>query len=100
MINGTYAIFKIIKTFKKSMKGKITSLPQSKYKLKPYLFRNVNSISAYPTKWSKTLKQFAGNLPTNYLSVFDQFVRLALKGLIIKAFSSPSHYIQLQLRQK
>ena len=33
------------------------------------------------TKWSKTLKNFVVNLSTNYLSVFDRFVRLALKGL-------------------
>ena len=37
-------------------------------------------LSANPTKWSNTLKQFVGNLPTNYLSVFDHFVKLALKG--------------------
>ena len=28
-----------------------------------------NSLSANPTKWSNTLKQFVGNLPTNCLSV-------------------------------
>ena len=38
-------------------------------------------LSAKPTKWSNTLKQFVGNLPTNCLSVFDHFVILALKGL-------------------
>ena len=43
-------------------------------------------IRLYPlgtnfTKWSNTLKQFVGNLPTNCLSVFDQFVGLALKVL-------------------
>ena len=27
------------------------------------------------------LKQFVGNLPTNYLSLFDHFVKLALKEL-------------------
>ena len=41
----------------------------------------VNSLSANPTKWSNTLKQFLGKLPTNCLSVFDHFVKLALKGL-------------------
>ena len=41
----------------------------------------LNPLSANPTKWSNTLKQFVGNLPTNCLSVFDHFVRLALKGL-------------------
>ena len=41
-----------------------------------------NPLSANPTKWSNTLKQFVGNLPTNYLSVFDHFVKLAVKVLI------------------
>ena len=41
----------------------------------------VNPLSANPTKWSNTLKQFVGNLPTNRLSVFDHFVGFALKGL-------------------
>ena len=40
---------------------------------------------ANPTKWSNTLKQFVGKLPTNCLSVFGHFVGLALKGLILKA---------------
>ena len=43
-----------------------------------------NPLSANPTKWSNTLKQFGGNLPTNCLSVFDYFVGLTLKGLKIK----------------
>ena len=41
----------------------------------------VNPLSANPTKWSNTLTQFVGNLPTKCLSVFDHFVGLALKGL-------------------
>ena len=40
-----------------------------------------NTLSANPTKWSNTLKQFSGKLPTNCLSVFDRGVGLALKGL-------------------
>ena len=44
----------------------------------------VNPLSANPTKWSNTLKQFVGKLATNCLSVFDHFVGLALKGLIIR----------------
>ena len=39
-------------------------------------------LSANITKWWNILKQFVGNLPTNCLSVFDYFVKLALKGLI------------------
>ena len=42
---------------------------------------NLNPLSTNPTKWSNTLKQFVGKLPKNYLSVFDHFVGLALKGL-------------------
>ena len=42
-----------------------------------------NPLSANPTKWSNTLKQFVGNLPTNCLSVFDHFVKLVLKVLKI-----------------
>ena len=40
-----------------------------------------NPFSANFTKWSNTLKQFVVNLPTNCLSMFDHFLRLALKGL-------------------
>ena len=40
----------------------------------------INPLSANPTKWSNTFKQFVGKLPTNRLSVFDHFVGLALKG--------------------
>ena len=36
-------------------------------------------LSTNLTKWSNTLKQFVGNLPTNCLSLFDHFVGLALK---------------------
>ena len=41
----------------------------------------LNPLSANPTKWSNTLKQFVGNLLTNCLSMLDHFVGLALKGL-------------------
>ena len=45
-------------------------------------FQNqLNPLSTNPTKWSNTLKQFVGKLPTNCLSVFDHFVGLVLKGL-------------------
>ena len=46
---------------------------------------NANSI-----KWSNALKQFAGNLPANCLSVFDYFVRLALKMIIVSLPNIPS----------
>ena len=44
----------------------------------------INPLSANPTKWPNTLKQFVGNLPTNCLSVFRYFPNLALKGLKTK----------------
>ena len=37
-----------------------------------------NPLSANPTKWSNSLKQFVGSFPTNCLSVFDHFVGLAV----------------------
>ena len=40
----------------------------------------INPLSANPEKWSNTLKQIVGNLPTICLSVFDHFMNLALKG--------------------
>ena len=43
-----------------------------------------NPLHANPTKWSNTLKQFVSKLPTNCLSVFDHFMKLALKGLSVK----------------
>ena len=46
-----------------------------------------NPLSANLTKWSNILKQFAENMPTNCLSVFDHFVGLALKGLKIMTSS-------------
>ena len=33
-----------------------------------------------PHKWSNTLKQFVRKLPTNCLSVFDDFAGLAFNG--------------------
>ena len=43
-------------------------------------------LSGNPTKWSNTLKQFVGNLPTNCLSVIDHFKKLALNGLEQRPF--------------
>ena len=40
----------------------------------------INSLSTNFIKWSNTLTQFVGKLPTNRLSVFDHFVGFALKG--------------------
>ena len=48
----------------------------------------LNPLSADPTKWSNTLKLFACKLPPNYVSVFDHFVKLALKGLRALTYKS------------
>ena len=42
------------------------------------LITGFNPLSTNFTKWSNTLKQFVGNLPTNCLSVFDYSVGLTL----------------------
>ena len=41
----------------------------------------LNPLSANPTNWSNTRKQYVSNLPTNSLSVFGHFVILTLKRL-------------------
>ena len=43
----------------------------------------LNPLSLIPKKWSNTLKELFGKLPTNCLSVFDHFSGLALIGLIV-----------------
>ena len=58
-----------------------------------FLYFEFNTLSANTTKWSNTLKQFVGNLPTNCLSVFDYFVILALKELIKS--DSNNYYVNL-----
>ena len=57
--------------------GLITTLS----KLTMTRVQSFNYLSANITKWSNTLKQFVGNLPTNCLSAFDHFVGLEFKGL-------------------
>ena len=49
-----------------------------------FFSESLNPLSANPTKWSNILKQFVGELPTNCLSVFDHFVGMALKGLMVE----------------
>ena len=43
--------------------------------------RSINPLNAKFIKWSNTLKQIVGKLPTICLSVFDHFSGLAFKGL-------------------
>ena len=49
------------------------------FSIQKHLF--INPLSANPTEWSNTLKQFVAKLPTNCLSVLDHFLGLAPKGL-------------------
>ena len=44
-------------------------------------FQRLNPLNAKLIKWSNTLKQIVGKLPTICLSVFDHFSGLAFKGL-------------------
>ena len=54
------------------------------YFVHSYFLIKVKHLSANPTKWSNTLKQFVANLPRNSLSVFDHNVKLKLKGINFK----------------
>ena len=62
--------------------------------------RLLNPLSANFTKWSNTLKQFVGKLQTNCLSVFDHFVRLALKGLMNRSRVKPATLIKLKASKR
>ena len=53
----------------------------------------LNCLGVNPTKWSNTLKQVVGNLPTNCSNLFDHFVGLALEGLI--HFNPMFHFYNL-----
>ena len=64
-------------------------------KMSNIFYKLFNVLSANPTKWSNTLKQFVGNLPTVSLNVFDHFVGLALNELnSVYLF----HFLELQTK--
>ena len=52
----------------------------------------LNPLSTKLIKWSNTLKQIVGKLPTICLSVFDHFSGLALKGLTSNLISNLNAY--------
>ena len=58
---------------------------------------NLNALSANFTQWSKTLKQLVGKLPTNCLTVFDHFVGLALKGLMVNIAPEVNNSLYLRI---
>ena len=64
-----------------------------------FIFENLKPLSAKLIKWPNTLKQFAGNLPTNCLSVFGHFVRLALKGLKAYNLDTTENISQVNILQ-
>ena len=51
-------------------------------KTRQKLHLRINRLSANPTKWSNTFKEFVGKSPTNCLSGSDHFLGLAVKDLI------------------
>ena len=59
-----------------------------------WLRGNLNPLSDNPIKWSTTLKQFIGKLPTICLSVFDHFVGSTLKGLSINRIGQKEFFQQ------
>ena len=65
------------------LKSKLQKKKQLILKLFKINNLKINPLSANPTKWSNTLKQFVGNLLTICLTLFDHFVKLALKGLTV-----------------
>ena len=69
--------FSIFNTKKSLLQQHIEEENTSTYKH----LQTITPSSANPTKWSNTLKQFVGNLPTNCLSVFHYFVKLVVKEL-------------------
>ena len=86
-----------VKLLSKNVIGlqKINKAKQSISVIVPHL----NLLSANPTKWSNTLKQYVGKLPTNCFSAFDHFLGLALKGLkslqsICSGHNKPVHPTQ------
>ena len=83
----------LIKTYNFFLKK---TTKQDYFMILPSIFLIFNPLSANLTKWSNTLKQFVGKLPTNCLSVFDHFVGLALKGLSSLFFQNTSRGIFLK----
>ena len=70
--------------------ARIRNIPQFlNYFIFPINLRVIlNPLSANPTNWPNTLKQFAGKMPTNCLSVLGHFVKMALKRFISKLMIS------------
>ena len=70
------------------------------FHLLSFIASSVNRLSANFTKWSNTLKQFFGYLPTNCLSVFGHFVGLALTGLKNPVWLNRKQILEICRRKK
>ena len=57
----------------------------------------VNPLRTSPTKWSNTLRQFVGKLPTTCLSVFGHFVGLELKQLKFLTESTSGNILYINI---
>ena len=62
---------------------------QAEREKKEFSGKLVKPLSANPTKLSNTLKQFVDKFPSSFLSLFDHFVGLALKGLSCSSKNHP-----------
>ena len=56
-----------------------------------YVLPVFNPLSAKFIKWSNTVTQIVGKLPTICLSVFDHFSGLAFKGLTTTSTKTQKH---------
>ena len=65
---------------------------------KDCICQNFNPLSANPTKWPNTLKQFVGKFPTKCLGVFGHFVKFVLKGWTAEVFLRSSSGCFLMFR--
>ena len=72
-------------------------LPRIGYIGLHWISEAINPLSANPTKWPNTLKQFVGKLPTNCLSVFGHFVNLALEGFMFKSLTGRLNHLMEDL---
>ena len=57
----------------------------------------VNPLRTSPTKWSNTLRQFVGKLPTTCLSVFGHFVGLELKQVKFLTESTSGNILYINI---
>ena len=77
---------------KKRYSDSVAGGPLERYLIKP--------LSTNPTKWSNTLKQIVGKMLSNYLSVLNHFVNLALNGLNMCKSCGFLYILQTRMKNK